>query len=556
VISVGYNSRRFAVPVAVATILLWCGWVQPSEAHETGGEPYVYEQSAINPGLSSLESAISRGAPRAALDFFFTAIDNNEPSIAAHILNLGAIPEDEQAQNAPDLALMLAYLIRRHDLVDWGDLSDEPDALVLPGPQSTLAPYSRRSVELGEIMLDGRPIPVNLQRFQAGADEPVWLFSPTLLERVPALYMEATAGWIGRWVPVRQRLATLGRPSTWEWTVVAATLLASVVVWFAVLYSGRHGIRHFSRQPTRRSPRTVIALATFVAAVVFRIGALNMAALTGPITSKLDILSEILVLASGAWLFLRLLSALTLWLSERYVVPLSADVPENRKTKTNVYVVRRLGMVVVTILAAGYILMTLGAFDTFALSLLASAGALGVVLAIAAQPVLGNMVAGLQIALTDPVRIGDLVAFDDLWGTVEDIAFAHTVIRTSTDTRLIVPHSQFLSRAFENWSKDGEMVRSIVKIPVDFRVDMDIVREKVRDILRDDPRVVEPPLIELTEADGNSATVWIWMMATDGFTVWYLHNEVREKVIAFLRDHEGGRFLPRQRHLASVEELT
>ena len=209
---------------------------------------------------------------------------------------------------------------------------------------------------------------------------------------------------------------------------------------------------------------------------------------------------------------------------------------------------RRLAIVIMAIFAIGYVLVNLGAFETFGLSLLVSAGTLGVLLAIAAQPLLGNMVAGMQIALTDPVRIGDTVAYNDHWGTVEDISFAHLVIRTEADTRLIVPHGEFLSRAFENWSKEGEPVRRIVKIPVDYEIDMALLRGAVAEIVDGDPRLMEPPIVELVEADADMATVWIWIMGTDGSTAWYLHNKVREKVMAFLRENEGGRFLPRRRY--------
>ena len=124
--------------------------------------------------------------------------------------------------------------------------------------------------------------------------------------------------------------------------------------------------------------------------------------------------------------------------------------------------------------------MKVGLFENFGVSVLASAGALGVLVAIAARPLLGNMVSGLQIALTDPLRIGDVVVYDGHWATVEDISFAHTVLRTWTDTRLIVPHSDFLSRPFENWSKEGEAVQRIIKIPVDYCIDVEKIRRKGR----------------------------------------------------------------------------
>lgn len=259
-------------------------------------------------------------------------------------------------------------------------------------------------------------------------------------------------------------------------------------------------------------------------------------------------------MVAGAWLLVRMVSGATLLLSERYVVPLSTDDPDNRRIKTNVYVVRRLTVVLIAVVSIGYILLRLGLFETFGISMLASAGAIGVVVAIAAQPLLGNMVAGLQIALSDPVRIGDVVVFDDRWATVEDISFAHTVLRTDTDTRLIVPHSEFLSRAVENWSKEGEAVRRIVKLPVDYCIDVALIREKVREILDEDPRLTEAPTVEMVEVDGEVAVLWIWIGATTPLTSWTLHNELREKLVAFISVHENGKYLPRKRYVSQPKD--
>ncbi len=509
----------------------------------------TFEVTTINEGLPDAAETPRLDTPRAALEWFFASIDGNDPGSAAHVLNLNAIPADEQAGKAEYLALMLAYVIRRHDLIDWREVPDTPDARVLPDIQTSISPYSRRSLELGEIMLDARPVSITLHRYSVDGAEPIWLFSPTVVERVPRLYDAIGEGWLQGWVPLRQRLDMLGRPSLLEWSIVSVVLLASLASWLAVFAGAGLLARRLSKHWRRWLSATAIPLATVVAALIFGVGTEKLVVLSGPVASNLDKGTQLILLASGAWLVLRLLSALTRWLSETFIVPLTSDDPENRRTKTNVYIVRRLGLVAVAVLIVGYVLLSLGAFETFGLSLLASAGVLGVLLAIGAQPLLGNMVAGLQIALTDPVRIGDFVVYNEHWGTVEDISFAHTVIRTATETRLIVPHSEFLSRAFENWSKEGEPVRRIVKIGVDYGIDVDLVRRKISEIVRDDPRVVEPPLIEMVEADENCAVLWIWLMGTTAFTSWYLHNEVREKLMAFLRDHENGVYLPRRRYL-------
>jgi small-conductance mechanosensitive channel len=517
---------------------------------EERSEPFAFEIGAINEGLPSPESALRLDTPRAALESFLAAIDANDHARAGYALNLDAIAPEQRAARAPDLALKLAFLLRRYDLIDWGDLPDQPDARVLPDVQQSVGPYSRRSVELGEIELDGRAVPISLQRFRTEDSKPVWLFSPFAVERIDAMFADSRPGLLGRWMPLQERLETVGQPSGWEWLAVAMLLAASLALSIA-LYTVARALA--PRVPWRWSlavRKIALPLATVAAALTFRFGTAHLVLLTGPVASNLDIASEVVALIAGAWLFLRTVSTVTLTLSERYVVPLASENPENRRTKTTVYVARRVVLVVVALLSVGYILTRMGVFETFGLSLLASAGAIGILVAIAARPLLGNMVAGLQIALTDPLRIGDVVVYDDYWATVEDITFAHTVLRTWTDTRLIVPHADFLSRPFENWSKEGEAVRRIVKIPVDYRIDVDAVRRKVAEIVDGDPRSTgEPPEVEMVEANADSAVLWVWISGTNAFTSWYLHNEVRERVIAFLKELEGGAYLPRRRHI-------
>jgi small-conductance mechanosensitive channel len=521
---------------------------------EERSEPFAFEVGAINEGLPALDSSLRLDTPRAALESFLAAIDAKDYARAAHALNLDAVEPEQQADRAPDLALKLAFLLRRYDLIDWRDLPDQPDARVLPDVQQSVSPYSRRSVELGEIELDGRAVPISLQRFRAEDSEPVWLFSPFAVERVDAMFADSRPGLLSRWMPLQNRLETVGQPSGWEWLAVAMLLVVSLAMWIALYAVARALAQRVPRRWSLTVRKIALPLATVAAALAFRLGTEHLVLLTGPVASNLDTASEVVALIAGAWLFLRTVSTVTLTLSERYVVPLASENPENRRTKTTVYVARRVVLVVVALLSVGYILMKIGLFENFGLSLLASAGAIGILVAIAARPLLGNMVAGLQIALTDPVRIGDVVVYDDHWATVEDISFAHTVLRTWTDTRLIVPHADFLSRPFENWSKEGEAVRRIVKIPVDYRIDVDAVRRKVKEIVADDPRSTgEAPEVEMVEANADSAVLWVWISGTNAFTSWYLHNEVRERVMAFLKELEGGAYLPRHRHILLSE---
>ncbi len=158
-------------------------------AQEEGAERFAFAVSTINDGLPALESPLRLDTPRAALESFLEAIDQREYAHAAQALNLNAIETEEQASRGPDLTLKLAFLLRRYNLIDWADMPDQPDARVLPNVQKSFSPYSRRSVELGEVDLRGRATPISLQRFHTDDDsEAVWLFLPFVVKRVDAMY--------------------------------------------------------------------------------------------------------------------------------------------------------------------------------------------------------------------------------------------------------------------------------------------------------------------------------------------------------------------------------
>lgn len=524
-------------------------WTVALAEEERDSQPFAFEVEAINEGLAPADPPLRLDTPRAAIESFYEAVRSEDFGRAAHVLNLNGVPPKEQADRSPGLALKLAFVLRRYDLVDWHELPDQPDARVLPNLQASSGPYARRSLELGNVQLDGRPVPISLQRFRS-EEEAVWLFSPFAVERVEDIYDEAKPGILARWIPLEERLRTFGQPTIWEWSGASVLLLAATLIGVALFYAARLLSGHLPPRPMRDVRRSALPLAIVAGAIAFRAGTENLILLTGPLASNLDLASEVVALIAGAWLLFRILDASSLRLSERYVVPLAADDPEHRRTKTTAYVTRRLALAVVGLLSVGYILHRAGVFADFGVSVLASAGALGVLVAIAARPLIGNMVSGLQIAMTDPVRVGDVVVFDGHWATVEDISFAHTVLRTWTDTRLIVPHSELLARPFENWSKEGEAVKRIIKLPVDFRIDVNRIREKVNEIIQGDPRSTDQkPIVEMVEISGETAVLWIWISGTDSLSSWFLHNEVKEALLAHLRDLDGGAYLPRKRHV-------
>lgn len=531
-------------------ILLAAGLFLPgAAAQDEGGETFAFEVQELNEGLPPADPPVQRDSPRAALESYLDAIRDGEFTRAAHVLNLAAFPPEEQKELAPRLALMLAFVLRRYDLVDWSEIPDQPDARVIPGLEQAIAPYTRRSVPLGEVMLDGRPVPISLQRFKVAGEDPVWLFSPFVVGRITALYAASRPGLFSDWVPLERRLETLGQVSRLELFAAGVFFLVSAVIGVIAFFATRFVAAALPLDARVAVRRSAVPLAITAAAGSFAFGTDYLFLLTGPVASSLGIVAEVIALIAAAWLLLRLLSTATLFLTERYVAPLEHEDPEHRRTKTAVYVIRRVSLVLVALLTVAYILVRAELFENFGVSVLASAGALGILFAIAARPLFGNIVAGMQIALTDPVRIGDVVVYEGTWATLEDISFAHLVLQTEYETRLIVPHQEFLAHSFENWSTGGEAVWRVVKMPVDYGVDIVRIRECVEAFAEGDERFAEPPRVEMVEADIDAVLLWIWVCGTTAQTTWALHNEVMERAVGLLRELDGGAYLPRRRHV-------
>jgi small-conductance mechanosensitive channel len=157
--------------------------------------------------------------------------------------------------------------------------------------------------------------------------------------------------------------------------------------------------------------------------------------------------------------------------------------------------------------------------------------------------------AGIQIALTKPACIGDSICFEGQWGVVEDITYTYITIRTWDSRRVVVPLSYFIAHPFENWSMKSAQTITPIYLYVDYKIDVGAVRAKFEEFLRaneDWDRQV-PPVLEVTGVKQDSMELRALCSAKDPPSAWRLHCRLREELIAFVRELEGGRYLPRHR---------
>ncbi len=231
--------------------------------------------------------------------------------------------------------------------------------------------------------------------------------------------------------------------------------------------------------------------------------------------------------------------------------PGDADL-ELRRKRTQLVVFRRLAMAAGLMFTVGFVLTAIPAVRAVGLSLFASAGVAGIVIGIAARPAVSNLIAGLQIALTQPIRIGDAVTVEGQFGRVQEITYTYVTIITWDQRSLVVPLSHFLEKPFLNWTKDSAQLIDTVHLYLDHLAPVDQIRAKVAEILAAaDAWDGRTGKVSLTALKENCIEIRILLSAADAARMFDLRCLVRETLLDWLvREHPHA--LPRQRQ-ASVD---
>ena len=236
--------------------------------------------------------------------------------------------------------------------------------------------------------------------------------------------------------------------------------------------------------------------------------------------------------------------------ADLYLLRFRLDTEDNllaRKHITQVNILKRAIDTLVIVIATGFALMTFESVRQYGVSLFASAGVAGLVAGLAARPLLSSLIAGVQIAMTQPIRIDDAVVVENEWGWIEEITSTYVVIKLWDWRRLIVPLSYFIEKPFQNWTRDGAAIIGSVLLYVDYSVPVERVREKLSEIVKAsklwDGRVVN---LQVSDAKDHVIELRALVSAQTSPRAWDLRCEVREKLIAFLRE-DCPQALPRQR---------
>lgn len=290
-----------------------------------------------------------------------------------------------------------------------------------------------------------------------------------------------------------------------------------------------------SKGPTRLTV-TIVALAAAVAAAPLR-------------PDHEAVAAHVLLAGFVLCLVWVLRTALDIWLS-MHLRKYRTDVADNltaRKHVTQTRILQRVADTLLLVLGAGAIVMTFEGARQFGISLLASAGAAGIVLGLALQPIMRNLFAGIQLAITQPIRIDDAVIVQGEWGNIEEITSTYVVIRIWDKRRLVVPLTYFIEESFENWTREDATLIGTVMIYLDYSVSVDHLRKSVAAFLDQNP-LWDRDVIAVLVTDFREFVMEVRILASasNAPRAFDLRCEIREHLAVFVAENYPGS-LPRLR---------
>lgn len=232
----------------------------------------------------------------------------------------------------------------------------------------------------------------------------------------------------------------------------------------------------------------------------------------------------------------------------------AADNFEARKAATKLDVMRRVIVVLGAIATLACALVVVPWARQLGVSLLASAGIVGIAVGLAARPVLSNLIAGIQIAFTQPIRIEDAVVVENEWGWIEEIDLFYVVIRIWDRRRLIVPLTHFIEKPFQNWTRKTGTIIGSVYWWLDYRAPVAKMREKLQEIL-DSTDLWDGEVCNLQVSETDTMTIQVRALATASTSprAWDLRCYIREQMINWLQAEHPEAF-PRIRARAEVAD--
>jgi small-conductance mechanosensitive channel len=479
---------------------------------------------AFNDGLPEAPKDVDRSSPYATVVGFLGEARQGHFATAAQDLWLDHVPLQEQPAEGARLARRLRFVLDRQPL-DLAALPKEGDG-------------ASSSVVLATVDLDGRPTSVRLSRVRAGS-APVWVFAPDTVRAVDALYEEYGPP-LGERMPDFLFTARLGL-ELWQWLgLLLGLALALFLAWLGekVLLALLGRLTRLTQlvwdDELVRAARGPLKLPLGI--LVFQAVEARLL-LTPAWQHGLGLVCRSLAIVAAAWFALRALDVTTAAMQRTLA---ARGTGAAAGTRTQLAVLWRVLTLVVYVLGLAALFMQFDVVRTVGVSLLASAGVAGVVVGLAAQKSIGALFAGIQLSISQPIRIGDTVVVEGESGTVVEISLSNVVLRLWDNRHLVLPVSYFLEKPFQNWSRGSEDSVGVVLLQLDYTVDVAQLRAELDRLLAGPAKALwngRLGKVQVTDTSEGTATVRLLASASTSDDAFELRCLLREELLVFLRAH-------------------
>lgn len=331
--------------------------------------------------------------------------------------------------------------------------------------------------------------------------------------------------------------------------LIAGFILYAIVAWILKDQSRKNSLFRFNNELLIIRPPLRFLLPALCLRLV-----MPWTAFSPEVLGALSHAISLSIIASVGWLAFKATYLVRNVLLSRYDMK-AGDNLTARMVFTQIRVIENIVNVLITFLTLAVMLMTFESVRQIGVSLIASAGLAGVVLGFAAQKTLGNLIAGIQIAFAQPIRLDDVVIVEGEWGRIEEISLTYVVVKIWDLRRLVVPVSYFIEKPFQNWTRTSADILGTVFLYADYTIPVDRVRQELTRILEGSPLWDKKVnVLQVTNATEQTVELRALMSASDASVAWNLRCEVREKLLVFFQK-ELPNHLPKTRvTLQSMEK--
>ncbi|RYJ41346.1 mechanosensitive ion channel family protein [Flavobacterium beibuense] len=316
---------------------------------------------------------------------------------------------------------------------------------------------------------------------------------------------------------------------------IAISVVGLVIVFTIVFYVLKKvGKNPKNILPVNFAHRIKIPLVLFIAALALRIGVASDV-FNEKASKAIAHIGTLLFILSVTWFLIIFVKVLKASFVKKYDISVSDNLTA-RRVYTQFSILERVVVFLIIVCAIGVALMSFESIRSIGVSFLTSAGIAGIIIGFSAQKALGTLLAGIQIAITQPIRLDDVVIVEGEWGRIEEITLTYVVVKIWDKRRLVVPTPYFIEKPFQNWTRNSAEILGTVFIYTDFKVEVDKLRTELTRLLEgSDLWDGQVNVLQVTDARERVMEIRALMSSKDSSISWDLRVYVREKLIEFIQ---------------------